>query len=88
MLVELHYCCTNGGDGSVAVHFFKTEKEAEEYEENEEQLSGEGWGESSVGSIKLSIDSNGHIANQTYFDCHPEWREEDELEDKSLVNAK
>lgn len=48
---ELFYNCRNNGDGSVSVDLHENETIANEVEEN----MYEGWGESSVSSIKLKL---------------------------------
>ena len=52
MEFKLYYNCRNGGDGSVSVDFHNSEAEAEKAEENMD----EGWGESSVNSVRLKIE--------------------------------
>lgn len=84
MIIELFYNCQDCGDGSVNVRFYKTEQQAIDAEEYEIENGGNGWGESSVGRIKLKLDSNGNISNKTYYEKYPNWREEHEPKDLSL----
>jgi hypothetical protein len=51
MKFRLHYRVRNGGDGSASVEFHPT-KAAAEFAEAEEER---GWGESSVGSVQLTL---------------------------------
>ena len=51
---ELHYHCSNGGDGSVGVHFHQSEQEAQKADEEME----DGWGESSAHSVKLKLEND------------------------------
>lgn len=51
---ELFYHVVNGGDGSAFPRFFMSEAAAEKAEEAQQE-EGEGWGESSVGSVELTI---------------------------------
>jgi hypothetical protein len=57
--VEVHYAISNGGDGSVSVHFFKTAEEAEEYDKQMD----EGWGEPCNRSEYLYFDKDGILIN-------------------------
>lgn len=64
MKFKLWFQCRNGGDGSVSVHFHPDKQSAEQAEE----AMSEGWGESSVDYIELSI-TNG--TNLTQLFSHP-----------------
>ena len=50
-MFKLHYHCSNGGDGSVSVHFHQSAEEAEKADE----AMDEGWGESSASYITLKV---------------------------------
>lgn len=52
MKFRLFYRVINGGDGSAIVEFHPTKAAAEFAEAEEEE---EGWGESSVGSVQLTL---------------------------------
>lgn len=64
---RLHYYVRNGGDGSANVYFFSTEGEAYAADD-EQQESGEGWGESSAGFIDLTLDDQGNLSFEEYRD--------------------
>lgn len=70
--VDLFYCVKNLGDGSVAVKFHANKKLAKKEDENQP----EGWGESTVSSVKLKI-----IDGKIYFRKYG-WNENDEFEDR------
>jgi hypothetical protein len=57
--VNLHYVVTNGGDGSASVHFVKSNKHAEIYDEFKQYH--EGWGEGEAFSEILDIDEDGNV---------------------------
>jgi hypothetical protein len=55
--IKLGYMCTNGGDGSVSVHFYPNYKYAqlaEEFEAAKEYY--EGWGEPSACELEIEYD--------------------------------
>lgn len=54
MEFALHYHCSNGGDGSVSVHFHPNLEAAEKADEEMD----EGWGESSAGTVNLKVENN------------------------------
>jgi hypothetical protein len=60
-IFELHYWCQNNGDGSVSVNFEKDEKTARK----KDGAQSEGWGESSVSSVKLMM-INDKLHRYTY----------------------
>jgi hypothetical protein len=53
---KVWYSPTNGGDGSVFLRWFLTEKEAREDQDNQD----EGWGEDCSGSVETFIGSDIH----------------------------
>lgn len=55
MQFKLWYRVRNGGDGSASVEFYPARAPAE-FAETEEE---EGWGESSVGWVKLTVGDDG-----------------------------
>lgn len=61
-MFKLHYWVQNGGDGSANVQFAESEESAEEAD-NEQNESGDGWGESSASSVTLDI-QNGKIVRK------------------------
>ena len=67
---ELFYNCSNGGDGSVSVKLHQTKELANKAEESMDI----GWGESSVGSIKIKAE-NGKLFYEVYGDKGFEWVE-------------
>lgn len=54
-IFNLAYRIINGGDGSAYPRFHNTRQEAEEAEEKDVEEGKDGWGESSAGSLNLSI---------------------------------
>lgn len=58
---KLPYRVSNGGDGSVSVHFHVSEQAAEKEEEGDS----EGWGESSVSSVNIKVE-DGKLFFQTH----------------------
>lgn len=69
-IFELHYHCSNGGDGSVSVNFHKTEQDAE----SADAAQDEGWGESSASSVKLKLE-DGKLYYEDYNGAGREWVE-------------
>lgn len=63
-MYELPYYVVNCGDGSAAVTFCQSEDEAAKQDE-ERQENGDGWGEPSVGTVKLRI-NNGVLEFEEY----------------------
>jgi hypothetical protein len=55
--LTLYYSVSNGGDGSAYPQFCESEKIAEFLQEIQNELHGEGWGESCTGEITLESES-------------------------------
>lgn len=83
-IIRLYYRVQDCGDGSVSVRWYKEEKEAEDAEEHDIEEGGNGWGESSVNSIRLEIDDEGNLLNKTKREENPDWYDEDEKDFNEL----
>lgn len=64
--IKIHYVVTNGGDGSVSVHFCKSNKLAETYDKLEQYY--EGWSEDASFETELEFNEEGILLDKYCLD--------------------